>query len=367
VDDLFTLGLEERQNLMANTNDLQTQIMQRLATVDEPELHKDLVTLNMIRDLKIEKKKATFTLVLTTPACPLKDQILSEARAAVLSVDGIQEVQIDVDASVPADRRVSGRLNLNVRNLIAVSSGKGGVGKSTVAANLAVALAQSGAKVGLMDADILGPNLPMMMGISHMPPPNGARLIPAEAYGVQIMSMGFIVDPNKPMVWRGPMIHSAIRQFFTDVDWGDLDYMVIDLPPGTGDAQLSLAQSVPLTGAIIVTQPQEVALADARRGLVMFEHVQVPIIGIVENMSGESFGQGGGQKLAAERGVPFLGSVPLDPQVRVGGDGGQPIVAASPDSPAAMAMRAVAEQVAARVSVLTLNQDDTEIEISTVG
>jgi ATP-binding protein involved in chromosome partitioning len=169
------------------------------------------------------------------------------------------------------------------------------------------------------------------------------------------------------MVWRGPMIHSAIRQFFTDVDWSDLDYMVIDLPPGTGDAQLSLAQSVPLTGAIIVTQPQEVALADARRGLVMFEHVQVPIIGIVENMSGDYFGEGGGQKLSDERSVPFLGSIPLDPQVRVGGDGGQPIVAASPDSPAAMAMRAVAEQVAARVSVLTLNQDDAEIEISTVG
>jgi ATP-binding protein involved in chromosome partitioning len=352
---------------MANTADLQAQIMQQLATVDEPELHRDLVTLNMIQDLKIEKKKASFRLVLTTPACPLKDQILREAREAVLRVPGIDDVQIEVDSSVPSDRRVSGRLNLNVRNLIAVSSGKGGVGKSTVAANLAVALAQSGAKVGLMDADILGPNLPMMMGIGHMPPPNGARLVPAEAYGVQIMSMGFLVDPNKPMVWRGPMIHSAIRQFFSDVDWAELDYMVIDLPPGTGDAQLSLAQSVPLTGAVVVTQPQAVAIADARRGLVMFEHVNVPIIGVVENMSGESFGEGGGKRLAEERGVPYLGSVPLDPQVRIGGDNGQPIVVAAPDSPAAVALREFAERVAARVSVLTLSQDDAPIEMTTIG
>jgi ATP-binding protein involved in chromosome partitioning len=352
---------------MTNSADLQTQIMAQLATVNEPELHKDLVTLNMIQDLKIEKHTAFFRLVLTTPACPLKDQILSEARAAVLSVDGIEDVQIEVDTSVPVDRRVSGQLNLAIRNLIAVSSGKGGVGKSTVAANLAVALKQSGARVGLMDADILGPNLPIMMGVDRMPPPNGARLVPAEAYGVQIMSMGFLVDPNKPMIWRGPMLHSAIRQFFTDVDWGELDYMVIDLPPGTGDVQLSLAQSVPLTGAIVVTQPQEVALADARRGLVMFEHVKVPIIGVVENMSGDFFGEGGGEKLAQERGVPYLGSVPLEPQVRIGGDSGQPIVFAAPDSPAALALRGIAERVAARVSVLTLNQDDTPIEMTTIG
>ena len=341
--------------------------MARLATVNEPELHKDLVTLNMIRDLKVEKGKATFTLVLTTPACPLKDQILSEANLAVMSVEGIKDVQIDVDSSVPADRRVSGRLNLNVGNLIAVSSGKGGVGKSSVAANLAVALAQSGARTGLMDADILGPNIPIMMGVHTMPPPNGARLVPAEAFGVKLMSMGFLVDPDKPMVWRGPMLHSAIRQFFTDVEWGELDYMVIDLPPGTGDVQLSLAQSVPLTGAIVVTQPQDVAVADARRGLVMFEHVQVPIIGIVENMSGDFFGSGGGAKLAEERSVPFLGTIPLDPQVRITGDGGQPIVAAQPESPAAKALRSVAERVAARASVLTLSQSDSQIEISTVG
>jgi ATP-binding protein involved in chromosome partitioning len=240
------------------------------------------------------------------------------------------------------------------------------VGKSTVAANLAVALAQSGAAVGLMDADILGPNLPMMLGVSEMPPPIGQRLVPAIAYGVKVMSMGFLVEPGKPMVWRGPMIHSAIRQFFTDVEWGPLDYMVIDLPPGTGDAQLTLAQSVPLSGAIVVTQPQEVAVSDARRGLVMFEHVKVPIIGVIENMSGEFFGTGGGQKMADQHHVPFLGSVPLDANVRLGGDSGNPIVAQYPDSPAGIALTQISQKVAAQVSILTLSQGE-QIQLTTIG
>lgn len=352
---------------MSDKESLESQIMARLATVMEPELNRDLVSLNMIRDLKISKDNASLTLMLTTPACPLKDQIERDARQAVLSVPGIKTVTIKMESSVPTDRRISGQLPLDVRSLIAVSSGKGGVGKSTVAANLAVALAQRGAAVGLMDADILGPNLPMLMGITRMPPPIGQRLVPAEAYGVKVMSMGFLIDPGKPMVWRGPMVHSAIRQFFTDVEWGALDYLIIDLPPGTGDAQLTLAQSVPLSGAIIVTQPQEVALSDALRGLVMFEHVNVPIIGVVENMSGEFFGQGGGQKMADSRGVPFLGSVPLDPQVRIGGDGGQPIVAIAPESPAGSALSQIAEKVAARVSVLTLGQADNQIQLTTIG
>lgn len=352
---------------MSDKESLESQIMARLATVMEPELTRDLVSLNMIRDLKISKDNASLTLMLTTPACPLKDQIERDARQAVLSVPGIKTVTIKMESSVPTDRRISGQLPLDVRSLIAVSSGKGGVGKSTVAANLAVALAQRGAAVGLMDADILGPNLPMLMGITRMPPPIGQRLVPAEAYGVKVMSMGFLIDPGKPMVWRGPMVHSAIRQFFTDVEWGALDYLIIDLPPGTGDAQLTLAQSVPLSGAIIVTQPQEVALSDALRGLVMFEHVNVPIIGVVENMSGEFFGQGGGQKMADSRGVPFLGSVPLDPQVRIGGDGGQPIVAVAPESPAGSALFQIAEKVAARVSVLTLGQADNQIQLTTIG
>lgn len=346
---------------------LQQQIMAQLSTVQEPELHRDLVTLNMIRDLKVEGNTASFTVMLTTPACPLKDRIEREAREAVLRVPGIKHVQIKLDSSVPADRRIAGQLNLNIRNLIAISSGKGGVGKSTVAANLAVALAQKGAAVGLMDADITGPNLPMMMGIHRMPPPDGQRLNPAEAYGVKVMSMGFLIDPDKAMIWRGPMIHAAIRQFFTDVNWGALDYMIIDLPPGTSDAQLTLAQSVPLSGAIIVTQPQEVALGDAMRGLAMFETVNVPILGVVENMSGEFFGEGGGKKLAEARGVPFLGSVPLDSKVRVGGDAGQPIVAVQPDSPAAAALTRIASEVAARLSVLALSQNDNAIPLTTIG
>jgi ATP-binding protein involved in chromosome partitioning len=341
--------------------------MAELGKVIEPELHRDIVSLNMVRDLSVDGSKASFTIVLTTPACPLKGQIESEARQAVLRVPGITDVSIKMDSSVPSDRRISGQLKLDIKNLIAVSSGKGGVGKSTIAANLAVALRESGASVGLMDADILGPNLPMMMGVQQLPPPTSERITPAEAYGVKIMSMGFLVDPNKAVIWRGPMIHSAIRQFFTDIEWGTLDYMIIDLPPGTGDAQLSLAQSVPLTGAVIVTQPQDVALGDALRGLAMFEQLNVPIIGIIENMSGEFFGEGGGARLAETSGVPFLGSIPLDPQVRIGGDSGQPIVAASPSSPAAQSLMSCAQTIAARVSVLTLQQENGEAQPAPMG
>jgi ATP-binding protein involved in chromosome partitioning len=352
---------------MSSNQDIQAQVMTELGKVIEPELHRDIVSLNMVRDLSIEGSKAELTVMLTTPACPLKDQIENEVRQAVLRVPGLTEVSIKMDASVPTDRRVSGQLQLNLKNLIAVSSGKGGVGKSTIAANLAVALRQSGAAVGLMDADILGPNLPMMMGIDRLPPANNEQIVPAEAYGVKVMSMGFLVDPSKPVIWRGPMIHSAIRQFFTDVEWGPLDYMIIDLPPGTGDAQLTLAQSVPLAGAIIVTQPQEVAVGDALRGLAMFEQVNVPILGVVENMSGDFFGSGGGARLAEQRGVPFLGSIPLDPQVRIGGDNGKPIVVLSPDSPAAQALTRCAQEVAARISVLSFQQSDNEFQLTPMG
>jgi ATP-binding protein involved in chromosome partitioning len=352
---------------MSSKQDIQDQVMAELSKVMEPELHRDIVSLKMVRDLSIEGSKAGLTLMLTTPACPLKDQIESDVRQAVLRVPGITEVAIKMDASIPTDRRVSGQLQLDIKNLIAVSSGKGGVGKSTIAANLAVALRQTGASIGLMDADILGPNLPLMMGIDRLPPAGSEKVAPAEAYGVKVMSMGFLVDPNKPVIWRGPMIHSAIRQFFTDVEWGSLDYMIIDLPPGTGDAQLTLAQSVPLAGAIIVTQPQEVALGDALRGLAMFEHLNVPILGIVENMSGEFFGAGGGERLARERSVPFLGSIPLDPQVRIGGDNGKPIVILAPDSPAAQALTRCAQEVAARISVLSYQQPDGEVQLTSIG
>jgi len=338
-------------------------VLAALSKVQEPELHKDLVTLRMIRDLEIDGDRVRFTIMLTTPACPLRTKIEKEAREAVLTVPGVAQVEIKMDASVPSDGRQRGLLSLPVRNIVAVASGKGGVGKSTIAVNIAVALAQSGARVGLLDADIYGPNIPTMMGVNHLPPQNGQKLIPAEAYGVQVMSIGFLVKPGQPLIWRGPMLHSAIRQFLADVAWNELDYMVIDLPPGTGDAQLSLAQSVPLSGGVIVTLPQQVSLEDARRGLEMFRELNVPILGVIENMSYlelpdgsrmDIFGSGGGRALAEAAGVAFLGSVPMDPAVRLGGDSGTPIVLSRSDSPTAQALRALAETIAARLSVAAL-------------
>lgn len=348
---------------MANiTEDM---VLGALRNVREPELHKDLVTLNMIRDIKINNKDVTFTIVLTTPACPLTAQMELNSRE-VLKQIGVEKVQINWISEVPSDQRISDRLAVSFHNTIAISSGKGGVGKSTVAANLAVALAKMGAGVGLLDADIYGPNIPLMMGVDKLPKAGGDKILPALAYGVRLMSMAFLMQPDQPVIWRGPMIHSAIRQFLTDVDWGQLDYLIIDLPPGTGDAQLTLAQSVPLTGAVVVTTPQEVALADALKGLKMFEKLEVDILGIVENMgpytdpqTGQKiafFGEGGGQRMADRLKVPYLGSVPLDPNVREGGDAGKPIVISKPDSIAAQALNQIAQKVAAGISVLNLQE-----------
>lgn len=334
-------------------------VLSALSKVQEPELHEDLVTLGMVRDIAIDGEKVSFTVMLTTPACPMRGKIEKESREAVLAV-GAKEVKVKLDSDVPNDGRMRGLMNMPIRNAIAVASGKGGVGKSTVAVNLAVALAKSGARVGLMDADIYGPNVPTMMGAPRMPSPVGNRLIPAETYGVKMMSMGFLTKPGQPLIWRGPMLNSAIRQFLSDVEWGELDYLVIDLPPGTGDAPLSLAQSLPLTGVVIVTLPQAVSLEDASRGLEMFRTLNVPILGVIENMSYltlpdgskmDVFGQGGGEKLAKTYDVPFLGGVPMNPNVRIGGDNGKPIVVSEPESDAAKALQALAESIAAKVSV----------------
>lgn len=352
------------------------KIMTALSHVQEPELHKDLVTLNMIKDLKINGDKVAFTIVLTTPACPLKNRIEKEAREAVLAVEGVNSVEIKMDANVPTDGRSRGLLSLPIRNAIAVGSGKGGVGKSTIAVNIAVALAKTGARVGLLDADIYGPNVPTMMGIDRLPAARSDKLVPAEAYGVKVMSIGFMVKPDQPLIWRGPMLHSAIRQFLSDVEWGELDYLIVDLPPGTGDAALSLAQSLPLSGSIIVTLPQQVSLEDARRGLEMFRQLDVPLLGVVENMSFlelpdgtrmDIFGSGGGEKLATAAGVPFLGAIPLDPIVRSGGDLGKPIVETNPDSPVAQALVNVAQDVAAKLSVAAINGASNFIPINLVG
>lgn len=350
------------------SDDIKQQIMAALSTVIEPELHQDIVSLNMVRDLTIEGNTARFTIVLTTPACPLKNVFLERCNAAVIGkVPGIERLDIGWDAQVPTDRKIHGRLDVPMRSIIAVASGKGGVGKSTVATNLAVALADAGARVGLIDADILNPNIPMMLGVgSARPRVMNNKMVPIEAYGVKTMSTGYLIDPNKPMIMRGPMLHGAIRQFFTDVEWGTLDYMIVDLPPGTGDAPLSLAQSFPLTGAIVVTQPQDVALSDAIRSIAMFETLNVPVLGIVENMAGDFFGEGGGERLAQERNLAFLGRIPLEAEVRKGGDYGRPAVVASPESPAGRAFRQLAEATAARVSVVLL-QDADVIPLNIIG
>ena len=318
----------------------------------------------MIRNLEIAPEKVSFTIMLTTPACPLRGQIEKEAREAVMAIEGVKSVQIKWDSDVPNDGRMRGLVNMPIRNAIAVGSGKGGVGKSTVAVNIAVSLAQSGARVGLLDADIYGPNIPTMLGVERLPPPKGSKLVPAVAYGVKMISMGLLVKPGQPLIWRGPMLNSAIRQFLGDVEWGELDYLVVDLPPGTGDAALSLAQALPLSGAIIVTLPQLVSLEDASRGLQMFRTLEVPILGVIENMSYldlpdgtrmDIFGSGGGEQLAQATETPFLGKIPIDPRVREGGDSGRPIIVAQPDSAAAQALRLIAESLAARISVAALS------------
>jgi len=336
--------------------DIKQQVMTALSNVIEPELHRDIVSLDMVKDLSVDNGIAAFTIVLTTPACPLKDVFVERCNAAVIgTVDGIKSLDISWDAQVPTDHRINGRLNAPMRSIIAVSSGKGGVGKSTVSSNLAVALAEAGAKVGLIDADILNPNIPQMMGLqTGRPKVVNEKMQPIEVFGVQIMSTGFLSSPDKPMIMRGPMLHSAIRQFFTDVAWAQLDYMIVDLPPGTGDAPLSLAQSFPLAGAVIVTQPQEVAVSDAIRAAAMFDQLNVPVLGVVENMAGDFFGTGGGEKFANERDIPFLGRVPLAANVREGGDFGRPVVSHAPDSDAGKAFEKVAQNVAARASVVMM-------------
>jgi ATP-binding protein involved in chromosome partitioning len=343
------------------------EILQALSRVQEPELHKDLVTLDMIKDLDVQSGQVNFTIELTTPACPLKDQIRREAEEAVRAVEGVTDVTIVFSSNVPNDGRSRGLIEKPIRNAIAVGSGKGGVGKTTIAVNTSVALAQAGAKVGLLDADIYGPNVPIMMGVDQLPPPQNGRMMPAEAYGVKLISMSFLVKPEQPLICRGPMLHSAIRQFIADVEWGELDYLIIDLPPGTGDAPLSVSQSLPLSGAVIVTLPQQVSLDDARRGLEMFRTMKVPILGIVENMSFleladgtkmDIFGEGGAKKLAEEASVPFFGTIPIDPHVREGGDAGVPVIIAHPESNVAVALRSLSEAIAAKISVNAYQQSN---------
>lgn len=337
-------------------------VLERLRTVKDPDLKRDIVSLEFVRDLEIAGATAKFNLVVNTPLIPAKIKLRDAARESVLGVPGIEAVEINLRSEIPKARATEGKQSVpGISNIIAVSSGKGGVGKSTVAVNLAISLARFGARVGLLDTDMYGPNVPIMVGINEEPLVRGQKLLPHQAHGVKVMSLGFLNRGDKPVVWRGPMLHTAVRQFLYDVEWGDLDYLIVDMPPGTGDAQLSLAQLVPVQGAVLVTTPQEVAMGDVRKAFNMFEQVHIPVLGIVENMSyfvcpncserHAIFGSGGGEELAKRFNNVLLGQVPLSISVREGGDLGIPIVVGAPDSPQALAFTLIAENVATQISL----------------
>lgn len=344
------------------------QVLHALSHVEEPDLKKDLVTLNMIEDIIIDNNNLTFSVVLTTPACPLKALIEKSCRDAIAQYIG-PEVVVKVNMTSRVTTQVNNPLS-NIKNIIVVASGKGGVGKSTVSTNLALGLAQKGAKVGLIDADIYGPSVPMMFGVEDAKPlasqnaEGKTRIEPIEKYGLKLLSIGFFTDPNQPIPWRGPMASNAIKQLFNDAEWGELDYLVVDLPPGTGDIHITITQSYPIAGAVIVTTPQNVALADAKKGMGMFlmPSINVPILGVVENMSFFTpaelpnnkyyiFGEGGGKKLAEQYQTAFLGEIPLVKSISDGGDAGQPVIL-SQGNPMSVAFLELAEKVAQQVSIV---------------
>lgn len=354
-------------------------IRSALSAIKDPDLGQDIVALGFIKDLAIQGSRVDLTIELTTPACPVKDQMKADAET-ILRELGAEEVNVTMTARVVGHNNAKKNAVMpGVKNTIAVASGKGGVGKSTVAVNLAVALAKAGSSVGLLDADIYGPSAPLMLGLEGRRPDmyetgsGDRKLVPLTAHGIKVMSIGFLMEADQAVIWRGPMAAGALRQFMTDVDWGDLDYLIFDMPPGTGDIQLTLSQTIPLTGAVVVTTPQEVALADARKGLRMFERVQVPLLGMIENMSYfvapdtgveyDLFARGGGQKTAKELGVPFLGEIPLTIETRIGGDEGMPVVVRNPDSPQAEAFKRVARNVAAQVSIRNMTAVSEQPEI----
>ena len=341
------------------------QVIEAIRAVQEPAVGRGLVELNMVPAIEIRGRDVALTVELLTPVgmAPHRARIEDDLRAALASLPDLGTVDVRFTARIrPSGGGKSDADPIRgVKNTIAVASGKGGVGKSTVAVNLAIALAQAGAAVGLLDADVYGPSAPLMLGQTSKPLMRNGKIVPLDAYGVRVMSIGFLLDPDKALIWRGPMVAQLITQFLNDVDWGELDYLVIDLPPGTGDVQLTLVQKIPISGAVIVTTPQQVAVADAIKGLKMFQEVKTSILGIVENMSGfvcpgcgerhDIFGSGGGARTAARYEVPLLGEVPIEPAVREGGDTGRPVVVSAPDSITAVAFRHLAERVATQLGV----------------
>src|SRR5215204_4138124 len=339
-------------------------VLNALRVVVDPDLRKDIVSLGFVKDLTIADGRASFTIELTTPACPAKDQMRDEAVAAVRGVPGVSDVKVHLTAKVRAATfPEAGRPPMpGVKNVIAVGAGKGGVGKTTVSVNLALALARCGSRVGILDGDMYGPNVPIMLGLNNTQlGTDGQRIVPAEKYGIQVVSIGFLTNDDAPIIWRGPMLHQAIQQFFREVAWKDLDYLIIDMPPGTGDVALSLSQTVPVAGSIVVTTPQQVSLSDSRRAVRMYQKLNIPTIGIVENMSyyqctnchheADIFGHGGGEALAGELKVPFLGRLPVYQPIREGSDSGVPLVVSEPASSAARAFLTLAERTAAQVSI----------------
>jgi ATP-binding protein involved in chromosome partitioning len=343
-------------------------ILDALKVVQDPDLHRDIVNLGFVKNLRIDGGRVAFTIELTTPACPVKDQLRDQARAAVSRLPGVSAVDVQMTASVRAAASMEpGRTPVaGVKNIIAVGAGKGGVGKTTVSVNLALALASCGGRVGIIDGDIYGPNVPIMLGLNAQLTTDGQKMVPAEKYGIQVISMGFLTSDESPVIWRGPMLHGAIQQFFREARWNNLDYLIVDMPPGTGDIALSLSQTVPVAGAIVVTTPQQVSLADTRRAVRMYQKLNIPTLGLIENMSryacphcgheSDIFGHGGGERMAEQLQIPFLGGIPIYQPIRVGSDTGVPIVTSEPDSPASRAFMAVAERTAAQLSIASFSR-----------
>jgi ATP-binding protein involved in chromosome partitioning len=351
------------------------EVLNTLKTVIDPELHKDIVSMGMIKDLNISDGKVSFTLELTTPACPYNSEIEQEVREKVNSIKGIKDLDMKVTARVMEGRSIGMEEILpKVKNVIAVASGKGGVGKSTVAVNIALALARTGAKVGLLDADIYGPSVPLMLGLKAGLDADGNKIIPQEVHGLKVMSMGLAPQQGEQNVgiWRGPIISGIIKQFLTDVAWGELDYLVVDLPPGTGDAPLTLAQTIPITGVVVVTTPQDAAMNIALKAALMFKKLNIPIIGVVENMSHfvcphcnketRIFGAGGEEKVSEKFGAPFLGQIPLHPVIMEGSDVGKPVLITEPDSPQTDAFKKIAMAAAGRISVIAAEMQTNAVQ-----